>query len=96
MHQCILNGIGLVYVQWDRLDRRGIMVMEIKARGLRVAWEWKGCSRYRRYVKDLVRGTRSEEGDEGKTDVRSQETPAKYQGAGFSHVLSRFSFSTDL
>lgn len=78
------------------MDRRGIIVMEIKARGLRVAWECKGCSRYRRCVKDPVRGTWGEEGDEGKTDVRSQETPAKYQGAGLSHVLSHFSFSTGL
>lgn len=83
-------------MQWDRLDRKGITVMEITARGLRVAWEWKGCSRYRRYVKELVRGTRGEEGDEGKTDVRSQETAAVYQGAGFSRVLTHFSFSTDL
>ena len=51
-------------MQWDRLGRRGIIVMEIKVRGLRESWEWKGCSRCRRYFKDPVRGTRGEEGDE--------------------------------
>lgn len=63
-HKCILNDVSLVYVQWGRLDRRGIIVMEIKVRGLRVGWEWKGCSRYGRYFRDRVRGTRGEEGDE--------------------------------